>query len=387
MFATSAAHASDKKSTDSPIRLFLMINNFEVGGSERQFTMVANNLSELAFQLHLGCVDRRGPLADEVGDVPEFPLGGSLYKWQSLRTRLKLRRHLRRHQIQVAHAFDFYANLTLIPAARLARVPVIIGSHRQLGDLLTPAKFRAQAMAFRWCDAVTCNSQAAADRLAEAGVPREKLVVIGNALPPEAFEAAPAAFAPAPRNAPRGHGRAHELLTVRIMLVFFVLRPRFISACQNVEFLLVGDGPLRPELEQQAAALGLGDRTIFMGMRRDIPSVLASLDVAVLTSDSESLSNAILEAMAAGLPVVAYDVGGNSELVNDSRGTLVPAGNETDFAIAIQRLLSDAALRQQKGDNARSFVKENFSLDRIRRRYEDLYLTLLEKKSERKFRA
>jgi glycosyltransferase involved in cell wall biosynthesis len=88
--------------------------------------------------------------------------------------------------------------------------------------------------------------------------------------------------------------------------------------------------------------------------------------------------------MAAGLPVVAYSVGGNSELVNDQRGALVAAGNENDFANAIQRLLSDAHLREHQGSNARRFVEENFSLDRVRSRYEDLYLTLLEKKGRRK---
>ena len=109
--------------------------------------------------------------------------------------------------------------------------------------------------------------------------------------------------------------------------------------------------------------------------------MLASLDVAVLTSDSESLSNVILEAMAARLPVVAYDVGGNSELVNEQRGALVAAGNENEFAMAILRLLSAADVRRQLGENARRFVEENFSLDRVLHRYEDLYVTLLNQKS------
>jgi glycosyltransferase involved in cell wall biosynthesis len=286
---------------------------------------------------------------------------------------------LRSRHVQVAHAFDFYANLTLIPAAHFVRVPVIIGSHRQLGDLLTPAKFRAQTTAFRWCDAVTCNSQAAADRLAAAGVPHEKLAVIGNALLPAALEPAPAALPRRPDTLRVGmvaRMNAHYKNHVG----FLRIAAQIHQCMPDVEFLLVGDGSLRPELEQQAAALGLGDRVVFLGDRRDIPAVLASMDVAVLTSDSESLSNAILEAMAARLPVVAYNVGGNAELVNDQRGFLIDSENEKIFANAIQRLLSDANLRKQKGENACRFVRENFGIDRVRRRYEDLYVTLLEKK-------
>lgn len=368
---------------DSPISIFLMINSLELGGSERQFTVFAQNISQSKFQIHLGCLSRSGLLADQVGDVPQFPLGGSLYGWQSLHARFDLSRHLRTRHVQVAHAFDFYANLTLIPAARFAGVPVIIGSHRQLGDLLTPAKLRAQTTAFRLCDAVTCNSQAGADHLAAAGVPREKLAVIGNALLPAAFEPAPAALP-----------RRPDILRVGMIARmntrcknhpgFLRIAAQIHQRMPNVEFLLVGDGRLRPELEQHAAALGIGDRAIFLGVRRDIPAVLASLDVAVLTSDSESLSNAILEAMAARLPVVAYNVGGNAELVNDQRGVLITPKNENSFATAIHRLLSDAQLRLQQGENARRFVEENFSLDRICRRYENLYLTLLEKKCRRK---
>ena len=85
------------------------------------------------------------PLRRRLGPVPEFRLGGSLFGWRRCVLGCAWRSHLRRNRIQIAHAFDFYTNLTLIPAARLARVPVVIGSHRQLGDLLTPAQFRVQA--------------------------------------------------------------------------------------------------------------------------------------------------------------------------------------------------------------------------------------------------
>ena len=379
MGITTAETAAVRPLAPSSISLFLMINTLETGGSERQFTLLAQNIDPAAFQLHLGCVNRRGVLADQLGCVPQFPLGGSLFGWKSLLTRFKLSRHLRGKHVLVAHAFDFYANLTLIPAARLARVPVIIGSHRQLGDLITPAQSRAQAATFRWCDAVACNSEAAADRLHEAGVPREKLVIIGNALPPEAFQTSLPALPPRP-GVLRVGMVARMNADYKNHAGFLRIAVQIHQRMPDVEFLLVGDGPLRPALQQQAASLDLGGRVLFLGERRDIPQVLASMNVAVLTSDSESLSNAILEAMAASLPVVAYNVGGNAELVNDERGALITPKNENDFANAIYRLLSDSHLREQQGIRARRFVEEKFSLDRMRRRYEDLYLNLLEKK-------
>jgi glycosyltransferase involved in cell wall biosynthesis len=383
MDVTLSNLTSTTRLADSAIPLFLMINTFETGGSERQFTVLTQNINKSAFQVHLGCIARRGPLANQFGDVPEFPLGGNLYGWQSIRTRFNLNRHMRSRNIRIAHAFDFYTNLTLIPAAHFARLPVVIGSYRQLGDLLPPAKFRAQKAAFHWCDAVVCNSKAAVTRLLTAGLPREKLVLIGNALPPAAFDPAVVAL-------PR------RVDTLRVGMVarmndkyknhagFLRIAALIYQRMPQVQFVLAGDGPFRSELERQAIAFGLGDRVTFLGDRGDIPEILASLDVAVLTSDSESLSNAILEAMAARLPVVAYDVGGNAELVNNERGVLVAANRESDFADAIRYLLSDASLRAERGDNGRRFVGENFSLDRICRLYEDLYLTLLEKKCRRK---
>lgn len=378
MATSDAAGPASSRSVHAPISLFLMVNTFETGGSERQFAVLARNLRPDDFQLHLGCIRREGPFAAEFGDAPEFRLGGSLFGLASARTRLRLRGHLRERQVQIAHAFDFYTNLTLIPAARLARVPVVIGSHRQIGDLLTPAQFRAQAMAFRLCDAVVCNSQAAADRLAESGVSRKKLAVIGNALPPEVF-------APATPALPKAPGVLRVGMVARMNAHyknhagFLRIAARIRQQMPNVEFLLVGDGPLRPEVERQARELGIADAVSFLGDRRDIPALHASMDVAVLTSDSESLSNVILEAMATGLPVVAFHGGGNPELVNEDRGVLAPAGDEEAFAAAVLKLLANPARREEAGRKALAFVRENFGLDRVRSRYEELYRILLRK--------
>jgi glycosyltransferase involved in cell wall biosynthesis len=380
--ASPVVNASVQLPAPQPVNLFLMTNTFETGGSERQLAILAKSLSRERFQLHLGCIRRDGPFAQDFQDTPEFRLGGSLYGWQSVRARLRLSRHLRRNRVQIAHAFDFYTTLTLVPAARLARVPVVIGSFRQLGDLLTPAQFRAQAIAFRWCDAVVCNSQAGADRLAADGLARNKIFVIGNALPDEAFAAVPAAVASRP-GVMRVGMVARMNARYKNHSGFLRIAARIHQRFPEVEFVLAGDGPLRREIEQEAESLGLGSHVLFLGDRRDVSAVLASIEVAVLTSDSEGLSNVILEAMAASVPVIAYDVGGNRELVTADRGSIVRPGDEDEFAAAVGHLLAQPALREKLARDARTFAEANFSLQRVRNAYEELYGSLLERKGFR----
>jgi L-malate glycosyltransferase len=152
----------------------------------------------------------------------------------------------------------------------------------------------------------------------------------------------------------------------------------------NVELLLAGDGPIRAELEQEAQALQIAPRVRFLGDRRDVPAVLASLDVSVLPSVSESLSNSIIESMAQGVPVVAARVGGNVELVADDRGILVPAEDDSALADALARLLLDKPLCKRMGENARTFAQANFTIEKMRRRHEELYLQLLERRRLRR---
>lgn len=149
--------------------------------------------------------------------------------------------------------------------------------------------------------------------------------------------------------------------------------------CTNpLRLIIAGDGPLRAEVESEIAAAGLGDITWLAGTRSDVPEVMRALDIFVLPSRSEGISNTILEAMASGLPVVATDVGGNAELVAEGEtGMLVPAQDPQAMAHALLRYTADAALRQSHGAAGRHRAEAEFSLDGMVERYGRLYQQLL----------
>jgi glycosyltransferase involved in cell wall biosynthesis len=373
-----SAHAAEP-----PVPLFLMTDSFETGGSERQFAALAASLDPARFRVRLGCLQKRGGFLEGLNDITEFPLGGSLYGIRSIRQRLRLARLLRTSQVEIAQAFDFYSNIALIPAARMARTPVVIGSQRQLGDLLTPAQRFVQTTVFGWCDAVVCNSRAAAARLVAQGLAENRIVIIANGVPHSAF-------APAVPVLPRQGSRLRVGMIARMNaasknhLIFLHAAARLRRRFPGAEFVFAGDGPLRAVLEHRAEELGIRDRVLFLGDRRDIRAILASIDVSALPSASESLSNVILESMAAGVPVVASRVGGNVELITDDRGILTAPGDESALADAIGRLLNDASLRAELGRNARTFAESNFTIAQMQHRHQELYSELLARKRWRK---
>ncbi len=372
----------DCMSSEHALRLFLMTDSFETGGSERQFVQLANALDRNRCHLQLGCLQKRGTFLKDVGDVKEFPLGGSLYGWRSITSRLRLARYLRKSRVSVAYAFDFYSNLALIPAAKFAAVPVVIGSQRQLGNLLSSARAHAQLAVLRWCDCIVCNSQAARKLVVERGVPEDKVVVIGNGLPPSSFAPATPAL---PRNRRLRVGMIARMNTPsKKHSVLLKAAAHLRGTFPEIEFVFAGDGPLRAQFDREAEQLGIAGQVLFLGDRHDIRSILASIDISVLPSGSESLSNAILESMAAGVPVIATDVGGNPELLGDGRGMLIPLDDPKALADAIAQLLRNASMRLELSRKAKTFAESNFTIAQMRKRHEELYSELLGRKTQPK---
>lgn len=149
---------------------------------------------------------------------------------------------------------------------------------------------------------------------------------------------------------------------------------RLHAAGRPAHLLLAGEGPLRETLERRVAEAGLGDHVHFLGRRQDIPDVLAAVDVVVLASHSEGLSNALLEASAAGRPIVATRVGGNPEVVVDGRtGFLVPVDDPEAIRTAVERLADDTALRAALGYAGQEHVRRGFSVEAMVRAYETVF--------------
>jgi len=154
-----------------------------------------------------------------------------------------------------------------------------------------------------------------------------------------------------------------------------------LSASPMATLLLAGEGPARSALEAEARDLGVADRVRFLGVRRDIPALLAVSDVLVHPSLEEGFCNALLEAMAAGKPVVATDVGGNAEAVtNGTTGWLVPARDANALAGAIRRIFEDPGLGVALGAAGRRVAETRFTRDAMVRQYESLYMDLLKRK-------
>src|SRR6476469_5426746 len=283
-----------------------LINSLRRGGSEGQAVQLVRLLHERGYDVTLACLDGDGPLRYELGDDPPDILEYPLTSLHDLRAARQLRRFvgdLRRREVNIVHTHDVYSNIFGLPAARLAGVPVRIGSRRDTGGVGTLARRRVEGFLFRLAVKVVTNAEAVARQLARQGVPAEKIVTIHNAVD----------FA---RVEPRlGRTEALEAFGLPPDRRFVVLvanlshdvkdHPMFIRAARRIKeavpasaFVIAGRGPLAPHMEALAASLGIGDDIFMIGPCTHVGDLLALAEVCVLTSRAEGLSNAVLEYMA-----------------------------------------------------------------------------------------
>jgi glycosyltransferase involved in cell wall biosynthesis len=356
-----------------PHDVVLMLTSFDVGGTERQMVELVKRLDPARFRPHVACFHARGPLLAELPeDVPvrEFPVRG-FARPGAVGQLVAFAGWCRHIGAELVHTCDLYANIFGLPAAAFAGVPVRIANRREIltGDK-SPAQLRAQQWSYRAAHAVVANSAAARDQLERERVPVDRLRVIPNGLDPARFPAHPS------RDAIRRVVTVANLRPEKGHDTLLAAAPRILQRYPDASFTFVGDGSRRDALELLTRALGLAGRVHFLGERRDVAPILADADLFVLPSRSEAFPNAVIEAMAAGLPVVATDVGGIPEVVrHHETGVLVQPGDADGLAEAVVALMDQPQRAAGLGRAARDSVARHYTLDRMVEAFEHLYLT------------
>ena len=355
-------------------RILLLITLAETGGAQ---TYVAGLLPALTDRYDVTVAAHGdGPLVDAARAagarwVPLRYVRRDLHPLYDLLGLLELVRLMRRVRPDILHANSSKAGLLGRVAAALVRVPVRVFT---VHGWAFKAYAGAAATLFRWADRLmdplTTVTICVSQREREAGLAARTCRADRTVVIPTAVDASPAPRARHDGDLPRvltvGRLAAPKDPLTLIRALAQVSHP--FSAC------VVGDGPERAAVEAEIRAAGLGRAVELTGERRDVPDLLAAADVFALSSRSEGAPLSVLEAMAAGLPVVASNVGGLPELVADGEtGVLVPPEDPAALAAALDRLLGDAELRRTLGARGRDRVRERFDLSTLREAHLTLY--------------
>lgn len=294
-----------------------------------------------------------------------------------------LYRLFRRERPDIVHTHGWGTLIEAMAAARLARVPLVV--HGEHGTLqVKPYQRWMQRRVWSRADRVLSVSSRLAEKMArETGFAHERIKTIRNGVDLTRFRNTSYAGARRSLGIAEGElavGTVGRLVPVKDQATLLEAMAILRGEGLRPRVLLAGDGPLRESLQSRAAALGL-DTVTFLGHRPDVENVLAALDVFVLSSVSEGLSNTILEAMASGVPVVSTRVGGCDELVDEGvTGLLVPSQSPRELAGGVARILRDPLERKAMGAAARRKAETEFSLETMLQAYETLYLELARSK-------
>lgn len=359
-----------------PYPILLLARELGIGGCERDLAKLAMGLDRTKYTPHAGCF-REGFRAPELraAGVPItlFPvtsfLNASLW-----RGALAMRRYVKEQGIVLVHGFDVPGSILGGTVGRLWGVPAVVTSMLGSRDLVNATERRLLRVSDRMAHRVMVNAESTARHLVEdETVPQRKIFVNHNGYDPAIFHPGPAK--------PEGEDlvigiicalRPEKNIPLLIEAFSHVRRP-------GVKLLIVGSGPLLPVLEQQIQEGGMAADCILEPARPDVADWFRRIDIFVLPSVSESFPNSLLEAMASGCASVATRVGGIPELIDEGEtGLLFANRNAAELAAHLERLITDASLRQRLGRTAAATVRERFPISRYCRRMEDFYDSLLE---------
>jgi len=354
-------------------------------GTEKQLEEWIRRIDPERFEFHLCCFEdspRLQTLADCCTPIV-LPIG-SLYRLNALLQIRRLRRYINRNDIHIVHTFFVKSNIVGVLAARRSRCRAIVSSRLNMGYWLTGCQLRVLRHLDKYVTRLLANAERVKEFVVETeNVPPEKVDIIYNRVDTKLYR--PGCGDP---SVPRALGIPDEAKVVGVVANLRPVKdyPLFLRAAKLVAqqvpdaaFLIVGQGELREALGRMAYGLGIADQVFFSDGRGVVADYLGRMDIGCLSSKSEGFSNTLLEYMAAGLPVVATDVGGAREAVeHGASGYVVPHGRPEDFARPIVQLLKDDTKRAAMGREALRRCREKFDLDTTAREFEAYYAGLAE---------
>lgn len=360
-----------------PLSIVLAINVLGVGGAETQLLRLARALLSEGHHVRILTMLPTDDVQFQA-QVDELGIEAHRVRMSSRAAALhsvwSATRMLRRWRPDVLVSFLYQSNMMCRLAGRLAGVPYVISSIRN-EHFGGRAREAAMRLTDRLADVTVTNSRLAADSLLRRRiVSAERLQVIPNGLDPAQY------FDRSRRDLLREDlGVApEEFLWLGVGRLLpqkdwpNLLRAVSLLPADRQRLVVAGFGKLRPELVELSTTLGISDRVRFLGRRDDIPQLLGAADGLVLASAFEGLPNAVLEAMAAGRPVVATAVGGVPELVDDSTGRVVPAGDPASLAAAMQYVAGLPDRGTGLGTAGRAVAEQRFAVDKVMARWIDL---------------
>lgn len=356
--------------------ILFLISSEGYYGAENVVVTLARQLSRKGLACVVGVIrNSQSPHTEVADQAKRFGIPVEIVacegKWDR-RSVHDVRRLLAAHKVSIVHAHGYKADLYAYAAAWPNRVALVATSHNWTGKLL---KMRAYAALDRFVlgrfDEVVVVSEFVGQKLRRWGVAPNKLSMIRNGVDIEGFQAAPATL----KNeiAPCGGalvGFVGRLVPEKGGEVLLRAARRVLTVHAQTKFVLVGDGPARQEWERLASQLGISEQVVFAGRREDMASVYASLDMVVLPSLLEALPMCLLEAMAAGKPVIATRVGAVPQVIQSREtGLLLPPGEVNGLAEAIAGLLKNPEQARQLGENGRAHVARHFSAEAMAKSY------------------
>lgn len=365
------------------LRLALIIATLDRAGAEKQLALLARGLDPARFDVTVVALTRGGPYGEELRQAGiTVHVLGKAFKYD-LRVVPRLRDLLAAHHIDVAYTWLFTANAFGRTAARLAGTPLVVAAEQDTG-YKPPLHHRIDRFLARWTDCIVANSEGVRRYGLRHGWPAEKIEVIHSGIP-EADLAADAEFEGPLPEVPEGHTllvTACRLTRQKGLLYLIWAMGLLRHAGARVHLWIVGDGPERGRLEQEARNLHVESYVTFLGSRRDVPALLRRrADLFILPSLHEGMSNAVLEAMLAGKPVIVSNVAGMTELVDGGRcGFLVEPGYPKGIAAGIFQMVTHGRVRNRMAREGCERARSLFSAERFVEAHEALFTRLAEAK-------